>query len=179
MKKIKEIYQEIAIPMMKEKFNYTNNLAIPKLTKISINTGIGKLAEDKKTIEAIAKDLEKITGQRPSYCQAKKSISGFKLRKGQKIGLKVTLRSKRMYDFLERLTNIVLPRIRDFRGLSNKSFDGSGNYSLGIKEQSVFPEIEYDEMVIVHPLQITITTSAKNNEEAAELLKLLGLPFTK
>lgn len=179
MKKLINIYREDAITEFKNKFGYKNHLAIPKIKKISINIGVGKAVSDPKILKDLKNDLTKITGQLPVPTKAKKSISGFKLRQGEVIGLKVTLRKKRMYDFLEKLVNIVLPRIRDFRGVSETCFDEMGNYNMGIREQIVFPEIDYDKVVQVHPLQITIVTTAKNSNDAKKLLSLLGFPFKK
>lgn len=178
MQTLKEIYQQKVLPEMKRKFGYQNDLAVPKIIKVSINLGLGEAQTNPKLLTMGEKTLKLITGQKPRYCLSRQAIAGFKLRKGSKIGLQVTLRGQRMRDFLERLIHLVLPRMRDFRGLNPRSFDGQGNYTLGIKEQVVFPEIKYDEIELTHGLEITINTSAKTDEEAKELLTLLGFPFS-
>lgn len=162
---------------MMEKFNYKNVMEVPKLEKVVINMGLGEAAQNPKVIDFAVNDLMTITGQRPVITKAKKSIAGFKLRKGMSIGAKVTLRGKRMWDFVDKLINVALPRVRDFRGVSQKSFDGRGNYNLGVKEQLIFPEIDYDKIDKVRGMDICIVTTAKTDEEAGELLKLLGMPF--
>lgn len=179
MKKFNEIYNDEVVAQMISKFKYTNRLQVPKITKVVLDVGAGQSQVNPKFYETVEKTLMLITGQKPKYCLSKKAISGFKLRKGIKIGLQVTLRSSKMKDFIERLIHIILPRIRDFRGLSTKAFDGHGNYSLGIKEHIVFPEIKYDEVQFTHGLGITIVTSAKTTAEAKELLSILGFPFMK
>lgn len=176
---MKDLYNnEIKDALMKE-FNYASVMEVPKLEKIVVNIGVGDGSHDDKLIEAARKDLETITGQHAVITKAKKSIAGFKLREGNKIGCKVTLRGERMYIFLEKLINIALPRVRDFRGISKGSFDGRGNYTLGIKEQLIFPEVDYDQVIKTRGLDIVIVTTAKTNEEALELLSSFGLPFKK
>lgn len=177
--KLKEKYTKEIIGLMKTKFAFTNNMATPRVEKVVVNIGLGEAKENPKLIDVVLKDLKTITGQKPLVTKAKKAIAGFKIRAGQNIGLKVTLRDERMYDFLERVSKIALPRIRDFRGLKNKGFDGNGGYSFGIKEHIVFPEIKYDKVEKVTGMQITIKTNAKTNDEAKELLTLLGFPFEK
>lgn len=174
---ILEKYKKEAIPQMKEKFGYRNNLAVPKITKVVVNTGIGKALKDEKMQETIAKDLATITGQKPSPTQSKGAISGFKIRKGMKVGLKITLRGKRMYEFLDRLIGATIPRIRDFRGIPEKSIDNGGNLTIGIKEHIVFPEIAHENVKLIFGLEITVVTNAKKQEEAIELYKLLGFPI--
>ncbi len=179
MNSLKELYnKEVKLELMK-KFNYSSVMEIPKLEKIVINIGVGDGSHDEKMIEAAVKDLEAITGQHPVITKAKKSIAGFKLREGQTIGTKVTLRGENMYVFLEKLISVALPRVRDFRGVSPKAFDGKGNYTLGIKDQLIFPEIEYDNVVKLRGMDIVFVTTAKTNEEALELLKGFGIPFRK
>jgi len=179
MSTFKELYnKEIANSLMK-KFNYSSIMEVPKLEKIVINMGVGEGSHDAKFIEAAVKDLEIITGQKPVVTKARKSIAGFKLREGQVIGAKVTLRGENMYNFMEKLIKVSLPRVRDFRGLSRNSFDGRGNYTLGIKEQIIFPEIEYDQVLKVRGMDIVFVTTAKTNEEALELLDSFGMPFRK
>ena len=179
MLKIQEIYQKEAISKLKDKFGYKNTFDVPKITKVLVNMGIGAARENPKLLDMASADLAIITGQKPLITKAKKAISGFKIRKGEKVGLKITLRKNRMYDFLERFTRIALPRIRDFRGLKTSGFDGSGNYSIGIKEHTVFPEIKYDKVERNFGLQVTINTTAKSKEETKELLTILGFPFEK
>ena len=176
---LKELYnKEISKDLMK-KFNYSSVMEVPKLEKIVVNIGVGDGSHDEKMIEAAVKDLEAITGQHPVVTKAKKSIAGFKLREGQSIGTKVTLRGENMYIFLEKLIAVALPRVRDFRGVSPKAFDGKGNYTLGIRDQLIFPEIEYDNVVKLRGMDIVFVTTAKTNEEALELLKGFGIPFRK
>ena len=179
MNSLKEQYTKEIIPELTKKYNYTTVMAVPKLEKIVVNMGVGDGASNSKLLDVAASELEKITGQQPVITRAKKSIAGFKLREGQAIGCKVTLRGEAMYNFLEKLVKIVLPRVRDFRGISSKAFDGRGNYTLGIKEQTIFPEIVYDEVVKVRGMDIVFVTTAKTNEEALDLLKGFGLPFKK
>ena len=171
------IYESKIIQAMTEKFGYTNALQVPRLEKIVINMGVGEATQDKKKVEIAASELELIAGQKPVITKAKKSIAQFKLREGMPIGCKVTLRRERMYEFLDRLITIALPRVRDFRGLNPKSFDGRGNYAMGLKEQLVFPEISYDKIEKVRGMDIIVTTTAKTDEEARELLRLFGFPF--
>lgn len=177
MLRLKEKYEKEVVKSMMEKFNYKNVMEVPKLEKVVINMGLGEAAQNPKVIDFAVNDLMTITGQRPVVTKAKKSIAGFKLRKGMSIGAKVTLRGKRMWDFVDKLINVALPRVRDFRGVSQKSFDGRGNYNLGVKEQLIFPEIDYDKIDKVRGMDICIVTTAKTDEEAGELLKLLGMPF--
>ena len=164
---------------LEEKYNYKTVMLVPKIEKIVVNMGVGDALANSKNLEAAVSDLAKITGLKPIETKAKKSIAAFKVREGHKIGCKVTLRGERMYEFLDKLISIGLPRVRDFRGLSSKSFDGRGNYTIGIKEQLIFPEINFDEVEKVRGMDIVIVTTAKNNEEAFELLKELGVPFRK
>jgi len=171
------VYESQIIKAMTEKFGYTNSLQVPRLEKIVINMGVGEATQDKKKVEIAASEMELIAGQKPVITRAKKSIAQFKLREGMPIGCKVTLRRERMYEFLDRLITIALPRVRDFRGLNPKSFDGRGNYAMGLKEQLVFPEISYDKIEKVRGMDIIVTTTAKTDEEARELLRLFGFPF--
>jgi len=177
MSQLKDKYIKDVTPVMREKFGYRNNLAVPRILKVIVNTGTGNALKNEKMQEMIAKNLAKITGQKPIFTLAKKAISGFKTRKGMVIGLKVTLRGKRMYDFLDRLIKAALPRIRDFRGIPEKSIDKEGNLTIGIKEHIIFPEIAQEEIKILFGLEITIVTNAKKREEAIELFKLLGFPI--
>ncbi|MBL8008076.1 MAG: 50S ribosomal protein L5 [Ignavibacteria bacterium] len=170
-------YREKIVPELKKKFNYKNVMEAPKLQKISINVGVGAATQDAKLIDTTVKEIEAITGQKPSVVKAKKSVSNFKLREGVNIGVRVTLRNARMYEFLDKFINISIPRIRDFRGLSDKSFDGRGNYTVGVKEQIIFPEINVDNVNRISGMDITFVTSAKTDEESFELLKQFGLPF--
>ena len=177
MEKLKEQYINEVIPAMMKKFNYTSVMQVPKLEKVVINMGLGETKDNPKALDNAMNDLSIITGQRPIVTKAKKSIAAFKLREGAKIGCKVTLRSGKMYDFVYKLFNVALPRVRDFRGVSKNSFDGRGNYSMGIKEQLIFPEIEYDKVDKLRGMDIIFVTTAKTDEEAKELLALLGMPF--
>ena len=177
MTRLQELYEKTIRPALVSEFGYKNVLAVPRLEKIVVNMGIGEAVQDSKKVDAAAKDLTAITGQRPVITRAKKSIATFKVREGMKIGCKVTLRRDRMYEFLDRLITIALPRVRDFRGVSPKSFDGRGNYALGLKEQIVFPEIDYDKVDEVRGMDIVICTSAKTNEEALALLKGFNMPI--
>lgn len=174
-----ETYKEEIMPKLKEKFDYDNIMEIPEVEKISINVGLGDAKEDPKLLDSAVEDIAKITGQQPTVTRAKTSIANFKIREGMPIGVKVTLRGELMYEFLYKLISVSLPRIRDFRGVSADSFDGRGNYSLGIKEHTVFPEINVDDVNKVHGLEVTIVTSAESDEEAFELLDLMGMPFQK
>ena len=179
MSNLKELYnKEITASLMKE-YNYSSKMEVPRLEKIVVNMGVGDGAHDSKFIEAAVKDLEAITGQKPVVTKARKSIAGFKLREGQPIGCKVTLRGEAMYNFMNKLVSLALPRVRDFRGISKTAFDGRGNYTLGIKEQLIFPEINYDKVVKVTGMDIVFVTTAKTNEEALHLLSAFGLPFRK
>ena len=179
MARLKDYYVSSVAPAMMKKFGYKNVMQIPKLDKVVINVGCGADKDNSKVIEAIMNDLSAITGQRPVTCKAKKSVANFKLRDGQIIGVKVTLRSERMYEFVDRLFNVAFPRVRDFKGINANSFDGRGNYSTGIKEQLIFPEIEFDKVDKVRGMDINFITTAKTDEEAKELLTLLGAPFAK
>ncbi|HSA06750.1 MAG TPA: 50S ribosomal protein L5 [Candidatus Gastranaerophilales bacterium] len=178
-KDLKKKYQEDVIPALKEKFNYKNIHEVPKPVKVVVNMGVGEAVQNVKIIDTAVIELTKISGQKPIVNRAKKSIATYKLRKGVPIGVNVTLRSQKMYDFLQKLICIVLPRIRDFRGVNEKSFDGRGNYSLGLKEQMLFPEIKYDDVDVVKGMDITIVTTAKTDEEAKVLLTEMGMPFRK
>ena len=175
--RMKAIYDDRIVKAMQEKFGYANALEIPRIEKIVLNMGVGEATQDKKRVETAAAEMELIAGQKPVVTKAKKSIAQFKLREGMPIGVKVTLRRERMYEFLDRLITIALPRVRDFRGLSAKSFDGRGNYAMGLKEQIVFPEINYDRIDKVRGMDIIVTTTAKTDEEARELLRLFNFPF--
>ena len=177
--KILDKYRSEVVPVMMEEFQYQNVMEIPKLQKIVVNMGVKEGAQDIKILDQAAVELGRITGQKPVVARAKKSIAAFKLREGSPIGLKVTLRSSRMYEFLDRLFNIAMPRIRDFRGYSEKSFDGRGNYTLGITEQIIFPEVEFDKIKKVQGMDVTFVTTAKSDKEGKRLLELLGLPFRK
>ena len=179
MNRLVEKYKNEVVPSLTEKYGYKTPMLAPKLEKIVVNIGVGDAVANSKMLEAAMSDLEKITGQKPVETKAKKSIASFKVREGHKIGCKVTLRGEKMYEFLDKLISISLPRVRDFRGVSPKSFDGRGNYTLGIKEQLIFPEINFDEVVKVRGMDIVIVTTAKTNEEAFDLLKELGVPFRK
>lgn len=177
MARLKDKYIAEIAPAMQEKFGYSNVMAIPKLDKIIINIGLGEAVDNPKALDGAVEDITLITGQKPVITRAKKSIAGFKIREGMPIGVKVTLRGDRMYEFVDRLFNVALPRVRDFRGVSGKSFDGRGNYSLGLTEQLIFPEIDYDKIDKIRGMQIVFTTTAKTDEEGKELLKMLGMPF--
>lgn len=179
MARLKTYYKETVAPALFKKFGYKSVMQVPKLSKITINVACGEAKDNQKVIDAIAADLTAITGQKPVVCRAKKSVANFKLREGMVIGLKVTLRDQMMYEFLDRFFNIALPRVRDFRGINPNSFDGRGNYSVGIKEQLVFPEIDYDKIDKVRGMDINFVTTAKTDEEARELLSLMGAPFAK
>lgn len=177
--RLKEAYKSEVAPALMKKFQYKSVMQIPKLDKIVINVGCGEARENSKVVDAIINDLQIITGQKPVICRAKKSVANFKLREGMPIGVKVTLRGDRMYEFLERFFNLALPRVRDFRGINPNSFDGRGNYAMGIKEQLIFPEIEYDKIDAVRGMDIIMVTTANTDEEGRELLKLLGAPFSE
>ena len=179
MNRLKEKYEKEIVSSLREKYNYKNVMEVPKLDKIVVNIGCGDATGNAKLLEAAMKDLELITGQKPIATKSKKSIAGFKLREGQAIGCKVTLRGENMYNFLDKLISITLPRVRDFRGISNKSFDGRGNYTLGLTEQLIFSEIEFDNIVKVRGMDIVFVTTAKTNGEALDLLKGFGMPFKK
>lgn len=179
MNRLKEKYLNEVVPSLTTKYNYKTIMEVPKLEKIVINMGVGDATSNSKLIEAACKDLEVIAGQKPVITRARKSIAGFKVREGQAIGCKVTLRGDKMYTFMDKLVSIGLPRVRDFRGVSEKAFDGRGNYTLGIKEQLIFSEIEYDNVVKVRGMDIVFVTTAKSNQESYDLLKELGIPFRK
>ena len=177
MEKLREQYEKEVVPALMKKFQYKSIMQVPKLDKVVINIGLGDTKENPKSLENAMNDLTQITGQRPMITKAKKSIAAFKLREGANVGCKVTLRSDKMYDFVYKLCNVALPRVRDFRGVSADSFDGRGNYSMGIKEQLIFPEIEYDKIDRLRGMDIIFVTTAETDEEAKELLTLLGMPF--
>lgn len=179
MARLKETYLKEVAPALMKKFGYKSVMQIPKIDKVVVNVGCGEARENSKVIDAVVSDLMQITGQRPYLCRAKKSVANFKLREGMVIGAKVTLRGDRMYEFIDRFFNLALPRVRDFRGISPDSFDGRGNYSVGIKEQLIFPEIEYDKIDKVRGMDICFVTTANTDEEARELLTLMGAPFTR
>lgn len=179
MAQLKEQFKAEIAPALMKKFGYKSVMQIPKLDKVVINVGCGEARDNPKVIDAIVSDISQITGQKPIVCKAKKSVANFKLREGMNIGVKVTLRGERMYEFVERLFNLSLPRVRDFRGINPNSFDGRGNYSMGLKEQLVFPEIEYDKIDKVRGMDICFVTTANTDEEARELLTLMGAPFAK
>ena len=179
MARLKDFYKQTVMPKLQEKFGYKNVMQIPKIEKIVINVGAGEAKDNSKVISSILQDLSMITGQKAVVCTAKKSVANFKIREGMKIGAKVTLRNEIMYEFLDRFFNLALPRVRDFRGINPKSFDGRGNYNMGVKEQLIFPEIEYDKIDKIRGMDISISTTAKTDDEARELLKLMGAPFAK
>ena len=179
MARLKETYVNEVAPALMKKFEYKSVMQIPKLDKIVINVGCGEARDNPKIVDAIVSDVQQITGQKPVLCKAKKSVANFKLREGMTIGVKVTLRGERMYEFLDRFFNLALPRVRDFRGINPNSFDGRGNYSLGIKEQLIFPEIDYDKIDKVRGMDICFVTTANTDEEARELLSLMGAPFAR
>lgn len=176
---LKERYKQEISPSLMKKFDYTSPMQVPKIEKVVINMGVGEAVQNAKVLDGAVEDLAQISGQKPVVTRAKKSIAGFKLREGMPIGAKVTLRGERMYDFLDKLINVALPRVRDFRGISPKAFDGRGNYTLGLKEQLVFPEIEYDKVDKVRGMDVVIVTTANTDEEARELLTQMGMPFRK
>jgi len=179
MARLIERYSAEVVPKMMERFGYTNRMAVPRLDKIVVNIGVGNGSEDKTRLEGGLRDLALITGQRPAITRARTSVAAFKIREGYPVGLKVTLRGRRMYEFLDRLTSIAIPRLRDFRGLLTSSFDGRGNYSMGIGEQLVFPEVRVDDVQVVQGMDITVCTTARTDEEAFELLSLFGMPFRR
>jgi large subunit ribosomal protein L5 len=176
---VRRLYEEKAVPEMIKKFGYKNTMQVPRFEKIVVNMGVGEANQDAKVLEAAVKDLTEVTGQAPVISRARKSIAGFKLREGVPVGCFVTLRGERMWEFFDRLVNVAVPRIRDFRGLSPKSFDGRGNYSFGVKEQIIFPEIDYDKILKIMGMDITIVTTAGTDEEAKELITLLGMPLRR
>ncbi|RTZ71606.1 MAG: 50S ribosomal protein L5 [Gammaproteobacteria bacterium] len=177
MARLQDHYKEKVIPALVEKFGYKSVMEVPRIEKITLNMGVGEATSDKKVLQFAMDDMAKISGQKPIVTLARKSVAGFKIREGWPIGCKVTLRAERMYEFLDRLINIAIPRIRDFRGMSPKSFDGRGNYSMGVKEQIIFPEVEYDKIDALRGMDITITTSARNDEEGKALLEGFNFPF--
>lgn len=177
MARLQQIYLDQVVPTLMAQFNYSNPMEVPKITKITINMGVGEAIGDKKVIEHAVQDMEKITGQKAVVCKARTSVASFKVREGWPVGCKVTLRRYRMYEFLDRLVNIAVPRIRDFRGLNPKGFDGRGNYNMGVTEQIIFPEIDYEQIDVVRGLDIAITTTAKTNEEGKALLIAFNFPF--
>ena len=179
MSRLQEYYRETVVGQLKEKLGLDNVMAVPRIEKITINMGVGEAVGDRKVMEHAMSDLEKISGQKPLVCNARKSVASFKIRDGYPVGCKVTLRRERMYEFLDRLVNIAIPRVRDFRGLSAKSFDGRGNYSMGVREQIIFPEVDYDQVDAIRGMDITVTTSAKNDEEGRALLEAFNFPFKK
>ncbi len=177
MTRLHTMHKEEVAPKLTEQFGYSNPMQVPKVTKITVNMGLGEALTDKKVLDVATAELAKITGQKPIVTRARKSVASFKIRDGYPIGAKVTLRSQKMYEFLDRLINIALPRVRDFRGLSPKSFDGRGNYNLGVREQTIFPEIDFDEVKAMHGMDIAITTTAATDEEGRALLAAFGFPF--
>lgn len=177
MSRLRDIYKSKVIPAMREKYSYKSVMAVPKMEKVVVSMGVGKAIAEKKFMDSAIKDLTIIAGQKPQICLAKKSVSNFKLREGMSIGLKVTLRKERMYEFLDRLINLAIPRVKDFRGLNPKSFDGSGNYSMGLQEQSVFPEIDPGRIENVQGMNITFVTTAQTDDEGREMLRLFGMPY--
>jgi len=179
MSRLKEIYQKEIVPILIEDFGYRNVMQVPRLVKVVVNIGLGEALQEAKALDGATRDLSTITGQQPIITRARKSIAAFKLREGMAIGAKVTLRGRRMYDFVDRLLNVALPRQRDFRGVSRDAFDGRGNYTLGLEEQLIWPEIQYDSIDKVRGMEISIVTTAKTDEEARRLLTLLGMPFSR
>ena len=177
--RVKEAYDKVVIPALMKKFNYKNVNQVPKLVKITINSGLGDVKDNAKSVQLAQEELKLIAGQKPILTTAKKSVANFKIREGMNVGMKVTLRGKRMYEFFDKFVSIALPRVRDFRGVSRKSFDGRGNYAMGVKEQLIFPEISYDQVEKMRGFDICFTTTANTDEEARELLKLLGAPFAQ
>ncbi len=179
MARLKDLYKSQIVPELAKEFNYKNPMAVPRMEKIIVSMGVGKATQDKKFLELAKKDLTMITGQMPAACKAKKSVSNFKVREGYETGLKVTMRGQRMYEFMDRLINLTVPRVRDFRGLNSNSFDGKGNYSMGVSEQGVFPEINPGQIEFQQGMNITFVTSAKTDEEARRMLSLFGMPFRR
>ncbi|WP_085520761.1 50S ribosomal protein L5 [Tuberibacillus sp. Marseille-P3662] len=179
MNRLKEKYENEIVPALMEKFNYSSVMEAPKIEKVIVNMGIGEAAQNPKLLDEAVDELTALSGQKPVITRAKKSIAGFKIREGMPIGAKVTMRQTRMYDFLDKLIAVSLPRVRDFRGISQKSFDGRGNYTLGIREQLIFPEIEYDKVNKIRGMDVVVVTTANTDEEARELLRLIGMPFRK
>jgi large subunit ribosomal protein L5 len=179
MARLQEFYKQEVVPALREQFGYRNVMEVPRITKVTINMGVGEAVRDKKVLENATQDMAKIAGQKPIITMTRKSIAGFKIRDGWPIGCKVTLRRDRMYEFLDRLINVAMPRIRDFRGMNPRSFDGRGSYNMGVSEQIIFPEIEYDKVDAVRGMNITITTTAKTDEEGLALLEAFSFPFRK
>ena len=179
MSRLRDIYKSKVVAGLQEKFQYKSSMALPRMEKIVISMGVGKAINEKKYLENAIKDITSISGQKPLICKSKKSVSNFKLRDGMEIGLKVTLRKERMYEFMDRLINLAIPQVKDFRGLNTKSFDGRGNYSMGLDEQSVFPEIDPSRMEVQQGMNITFVTSAQTNDEGLSMLRLFGMPFTE
>ena len=179
MARLQDLYKSQIVPELAKEFNYKNPMAVPRMEKIIVSMGVGKATQDKKFLELAKKDLTMITGQMPAACKAKKSVSNFKVREGYETGLKVTMRGQRMYEFMDRLINLTVPRVRDFRGLNPNSFDGKGNYSMGVSEQGVFPEINPGQIEFQQGMNITFVTSAKTDEEARRMLSLFGMPFRR
>ncbi|MCD6451206.1 MAG: 50S ribosomal protein L5 [Acidobacteria bacterium] len=179
MPRLKELYEKEIVPKLMKEFGYKNKLAVPRLEKIVVNMGVGEATQDIRILDGVMNDLALITGQRPAIRRAKKSIAAFKLRAGQPVGCTVTIRGTRMWEFFDRLVNIALPRVRDFRGLPTRSFDGRGNYTLGLRDQSIFPEVDYSKIVKIKGMNVTICTTANTDEEARRLLELLGFPFRR
>jgi large subunit ribosomal protein L5 len=177
MSRLQQFYKETVVPKLREQFKYDNVMEVPRLTKITLNMGVGEAVADKKVMDRAVGDMTAVAGQKPIVTYARKSVASFKIRDGWPVGCKVTLRRERMYEFLDRLVNVAIPRIRDFRGLSRRSFDGHGNYSMGVKEQIMFPEIDYDQIDMIRGLDITFTTTAKTDEEALALLQAFSFPF--
>lgn len=177
MSRLKQYYKETVVPQLQEKFNYSNVMEVPRVTKITVNMGVGEAVGDKKVMDRAVGDMTAIAGQKPIVRNARKSVASFKIRDGWPVGCKVTLRRERMYEFMDRLVNFAIPRIRDFRGLNRRSFDGQGNFSMGVKEQIMFPEIDYDQIDMIRGMDITITTTAKTDEEALALLQAFNFPF--
>jgi large subunit ribosomal protein L5 len=179
MARLQEFYRDHVVPQLKAELGLKNPMEVPRIVKVTVNMGVGEAVADRKVVDAAAADLAKITGQKPVLCKAKKAVASFKVREGLPIGCKVTLRGKRMYEFLDRLISVAMPRIRDFRGVSPRAFDGRGNYTLGVKEQIIFPEIQYDQIDQLRGMDITITTTAKDNKQGRALLQAFNFPFRK
>ena len=179
MSRLHEYYRETVVPQLMEKLGFSNAMEVPRIEKITLNMGVGEATADRKALDHAVADMTKIAGQKPVIRRARKSVASFKIRDGMPVGCKVTLRRERMYEFLDRLVNVAIPRVRDFRGLNAKSFDGRGNYSMGVREQIIFPEVDYDEIDAIRGMDITITTNAKNDEEGRALLEAFAFPFRK
>ncbi len=179
MSRLQEYYRETVVPQLMEKLSLSNPMEVPRIEKITLNMGVGETTTDRKALDHALEDMTKIAGQKPVIRRARKSVASFKIRDGMPVGCKVTLRRERMYEFLDRLVNVAIPRVRDFRGLNAKSFDGRGNYSMGVREQIIFPEVDYDEIDVIRGMDITITTSAKNDEQGRALLEAFAFPFRK